>query len=190
MTRRVWVPNVITEQVAVVENVSQSQDVAYTVYEQHTEQVPYECTYIVYRPETRTGTRKVVNYVEESRTRNRKVVQYNDETRTRTRKQLSYKQETRTETIPVISYTNEQRTKEVTYAFNVSETKVEPFTSTRFETVNEEVSEAYTVSVPVATSKEVQVQVCRMVPKLVPVIIYPCAEALQTGGCASGCGER
>ncbi len=188
VTRRVWVPNVVTEQVSVVENVSQSQEVAYTLYEQHTEQVPYECTYIVYRPETRTGTRKVVNYVEESRTRNRKVVQYNDETRTRTRKQLSYKQETRTETIPVISYTNEKRTKEVTYTVNVPETKVEPFTTTRFETVNEEVSEAYTVSVPYSTSKEVQVQVCRMIPKLVPVTIYPYADVQQAVGCANGCG--
>ena len=188
VTRRVWVPNVVTEQVAVVENVMESQEIAYTVFEQHTEQVPYECTYLVYRPETRTGTRKVVNYVEESRTRNRKVVQYNDETRTRTLKKLSYKQQTRTETIPVISYTNEKRTKEVSYTFNVPETRVEPFTSTRFETVNEEVSEEYTVTVPVATSKEVQVQVCRMVPKLVPVTIYPCAEAQQAGGCASGCG--
>ncbi len=188
VTRRVWVPNVVTEDVPVVENVSQSQEVAYTVFEQHTEQIPYECTYLVYRPETRTGTRKVVNYVEESRTRNRKVVQYNDETRTRTLKKLSYKQETRTETIPVVSYTTEKRTKEVSFTFNVPETKVEPFTSTRFETVNEEVSEEYTVSVPVATTKEVQVQVCRMVPKLVPVTIYPCAEAQQSGGCANGCG--
>ncbi len=188
VTRRVWVPNVVTEEVPVVENIAQSQEVAYTVYEQHTEQIPYECTYLVYRPETRTGTRKVVNYVDESRTRTRKVVQYNDETRTRTLKKLSYKQETRTETIPVVSYTTEKRTKEVSYTFNVPETKVEPFTSTRFETVNEEVSEEYTVSVPVATTKEVQVQVCRMVPKLVPVTIYPCAEAQQVGGCA-GCAS-
>ncbi len=189
VTRRVWVPNVVTEQVAVVENVTESQEVAYTVFEQHTEQVPYECIYLVYRPETRTGTRKVVNYVEESRTRNRKVVQYNDESRTRTLKKLSYKQETRTETIPVISYTSEKRTKEVSYTFNVPETKVEPFTSTRFETVNEEVSEEYQVTVPVATTKEVQVQVCRMVPKLVPITIYPCADVQHTGGgCANSCG--
>ncbi|MDX1928029.1 MAG: ferredoxin [Pirellulaceae bacterium] len=189
VTRRVWVPNVVTEEVPVVENVSQSQEIAYTVFEQHTEQIPYECTYIVYRPETRTGTRKVVNYVEETRTRSRKVVQYNDETRTRTLKKLSYKQETRTETIPVVSYATEKRTKEVSYTFNVPETKVEPFTSTRFETVNEEISEEYTVSVPVTTTKEVQVQVCRMVPKLVPITIYPCAEGQPVGGCANGCGS-
>lgn len=188
VTRRVWVPNVVTEEVPVVENIAQSQEVAYTVFEQHTEQVPFEVTYLVYRPETRTGTRKVVNYVEEPRTRTRKVVQYNDETRTRTLKKLSYKQVTRTETIPVVSYETEKRTKEVSFTFNVPETKVEPFTSTRYETVNEEVSEEYTVSVPVSTMKEVQVQVCRMVPKLVPVTIYPCGEAQQAGGCASGCG--
>jgi len=187
VSRRVWVPNVVTEEIAVVENVAESQEVAYTVFEQKTEQVPYESTYLVYRAENRTGTRKVVNYTEETRTRTRKVVQYNDEARTRTRKQLSYKQETRTEKVPVVSYTTEKRTKDVTYTFNVPETKVEPFTSTRFETVNEEVSEEYTVTVPVATTKGVQVQVCRMVPKLVPVTIYPSAAGQQSG--SGGCGD-
>ncbi len=111
VSRRVWVPNVVTEEVSVVENVPQSQEIAYTVFEQKTEQVPYECTYLVYQPETRTGTRKVVTYTEETRTRTRKVVQYNDEVRTRTRKQLSYKQETRTQTIPVVSYTQKSEQK-------------------------------------------------------------------------------
>ncbi len=60
----------------------------------------------------------------------------------------------------------------MTYTFNVPETKVEPFTSTRYETITDEVSEEYTVQVPVVTTKSVQVQVCRMVPKLVPVTIY------------------
>ncbi len=191
VSRRVWVPNVVTEEVPVVENVTQTQEVTYTVYEQQTEQVPYECTYLIYRPEERTGTRKVVNYVDEKRTRNRKVVQYNDETRTRTLKQLTYKQQTRSETIPFVSYTSEKRTKEIAYTINVPETKVEPFTTTRYETIAEEISEAYTVSVPVATTKEVQVQVCRMVPKLVPVTIYPCAntnQGIEVGNGCAGCG--
>lgn len=192
--RRVWVPNVVTEQVPVVENVSEAQEVTYTAFEQHTEEIPYECTYMVYVPEERTGTRKVVDYVDETRTRTRKVVQYNEESRTRTRKELSYKQVSRTETIPYVTYTTEKRTKEVSYTVNVPETKVEPITTTRYDTVNEEITEEYSVRVPFASSKEVQVQVCRMVPKLVPVTIYPCSSnpgvisaGALNGGCAN-CG--
>ena len=105
VARQVWVPNVVTEDVSVVENVPQSQEITYTVYEQRSEQVPYEATSVSYRPEARTGTRKVVNYVPEKRTRTRKVVNYQDETRTRTLRQASYEQKTRTDTIPVVSYT-------------------------------------------------------------------------------------
>lgn len=182
VSRRVWVPNVVTEQVPVVENVSETQEVTYTAFEQETHQVPYECTYLVYAPEQRSGVRKVVDYTNETRTRTRKVVQYSEETRTRTRKELTYKQETRTETVPYVTYTTETRTKEVTYTVNVPETKVEPITTTRYETVSEEITEEYTVQVPVATSKEVQVQVCRMVPKLVPVTIYPCSQSMVSVG--------
>lgn len=188
--RRVWVPNVVTEEVPVVENVSRTQEITYTAFEQQTEQIPYECTYLVYVPEERSGTRQVVDYIDETRTRTRKVVQYNEETRTRTRKELSYKQETRTMTVPYVTHTTQTRTKEVSYTVNVPETKVEPITTTRFDTVNEEISEEYTVRVPVPTTKEVQVPVCRMVPKLVPVTIYPCSvagSALQGCAPASGC---
>lgn len=189
ISRRVWVPNVVTEEVPVTENVTETQEVTYTAFEQKTEQIPYECTYIVYAPEERSGSRQVVDYVNETRTRNRKVVQYNQEQRTRTRKELSYKEESRTETIPFVTYTTEKKTKEVSFTVNVPETKLEPITTTRFDTVTEEVSEAYTVRVPVQSTKEVQVQVSRMVPKLVPMTIYPCSSAGQraVGGCAS-CG--
>ncbi len=167
VARQVWVPNVVTEDVSVVDNVPQSQEISYTVYEQRSEQVPYEATTVCYRPETRTGTRKVVQYVPEKRTRTRKVVNYQDETRTRTLRQASYEQKTRTETVPVVSYTTEKRTKDVTYTVNVPETQVEPFTATRYETVEEVVNEQYTERVAVPVAKEVQVQVTRMVPKLV-----------------------
>ena len=53
-------PNVRTEEVTVVKKTSQTQEIQYTVYEQHQEQVPYECTYIVYKSEPRVGTKKVV----------------------------------------------------------------------------------------------------------------------------------
>ena len=199
VSRRVWVPNVVTENVPVVENQSSTEQVAYTAFETQTEQVPYECTYVVYAPEQRTGTRQAVDYVNETRTRSRKVVQYNEETRTRTHRELSYTQQTRTETVPYVTYTTEKRTKEISYTVNVPQTKTEPFTTTRFDTVNEELTEEYTVRVPVSGSKEVQVQSCRMVPKLVPITIYPCSGngqsnggavsyGVSTGGCA-GCAS-
>lgn len=187
VSRSVWVPNVVTEQVPVVENTTHTQEVAYTVYEQRSEQMPYECTYLVYRPETRTATRKVVDYVSEKRTRTRNVVQYVDETRTRTRRTMTYKQQTRTETIPVVSYRTEKRTKEVSYTFNVPEVQVEPFMTTRYDTVNEQVTEEYTVKVPVATTKEVQVQVCRMVPRLVAYTTTPCMDPSGLNASGNGC---
>ena len=195
VARQVWVPNVVTEDVSVVENVPQSQEITYTVYEQRSEQVPYEATSVSYRPEVRTGTRKVVNYVPEKRTRTRKVVNYQDETRTRTLRQASYEQKTRTDTIPVISYTTEKRTKEVTYTVNVPETQVEPFTATRYETVEEVVNEQYTERVAVPVSKEVQVQVTRMVPKLVAYQVNLSAPATGSsvpvnGGCVPGYGGQ
>ncbi|MEZ6076400.1 MAG: hypothetical protein R3C56_12295 [Pirellulaceae bacterium] len=189
VSRRVWVPNVVTENVPVVENQSKTEVISYTAFETQTEQVPYECTYVVYVPEQRTGTRQAVDYVNETRTRNRKVVQYSEETRSRTHRELSYTTQTRTETIPFVTYSTEKRTKEVTYQINVPQTKTEPFTTTRFDTVVEDVTEEYTVRVPVLTSKEVQVQVCRMVPKLVPVTIYPCSGSAGNS-CCLGCWYR
>lgn len=190
VSRQVWVPNVVTEEVPVVESKSVSEEIRYTVFEQQSVQVPYECAYVVYRPEERTGTRKVVDYKLETRTRMRKVVEYTTEPRTRTRKELSYKEETKSETYPVVTMKSEQRTKEVTFTVNVPEVVVEPYTTTRYDQVAEDVVEEYTVPVTVPTMKEVQVQVCRMVPRLVPVTIDPCAQGQGTGanGCA-GCGS-
>ncbi|MFO1065944.1 MAG: ferredoxin [Pirellulales bacterium] len=199
VTRRVWVPNVVTEEVPYVENVTQTQEVAYTVYEQHSEQIPYETTVVSYVPEARTGTRQVVTYVPEKRTRTRKVVSYVDETRTRTRKEVRYEQKTRTETIPTVSYTTEAKTKEVSFTVQVPETQVEPYTATRFETISEDVTEEYTERVPFASAKEVQVQVTRLVPKLVPYQVYPTTPAASSApaGCVTpfgygssvGCGN-
>lgn len=197
-TRRVWVPNVVTEEIQVATNEVVTEEMAYTVYEQQSTEVPYECTYLVYRPETRTGTKKVVDYVNEDRVRTRKVVSYVDEERTRTRKVVNYKMETKEEVYPVVTYRTEKRTKDVTYTVNELEQVVEPYTATRMETVVEDVLEDYTVSVQVPVVKEVQVQVCKMVPKLVPYTFNPCASGSTTlmggqvlggpAGTASGCG--
>lgn len=189
-TRRVWVPSVVTEEVQVVTNEVRNEEVAYTVYEQQSTQVPYECAYVVYRPETRTGSKKVVEYVSEPRTRARKVVSYNDEQRTRTRRELSYKTETKQETYPVVTYRTEKKTKDISFTVQVPTQTVEPFQSTRYETVTEDLVEEYTVNVQVPTTKEVQVQVCKMVPKLVPYTFHPCATVGcgATSSSASGCG--
>lgn len=192
-TRQVWVPNVVTEEVPVVTSEVRNEEVAFTVYEQQSTEVPYECVYVVYRPEQRTGTKKVVEYVAEPRTRTRKVVSYNDEQRTRTRRELSYKTEVKQETYPVVTYRTEKKTKDISFTIQVPTQSVEPFQKTRYETVSEDVIEDYTVNVQVPTTKEVQVQVCKMVPKLVPYTFNPCATASTTSGVAdgtmaSGCG--
>ncbi|MFY7876624.1 MAG: ferredoxin, partial [Pirellula sp.] len=127
------------------------------------------------------------------RIRSRKVVSYNDEQRTRTRRELSYKTEVKQETYPVVTYRTEKKTKDISFTIQVPTQSVEPFQTTRYETVTEDVVEDYTVNVQVPTTKEVQVQVCKMVPKLVPYTFNPCATATTTSGVAGstmagGCG--
>ena len=187
-TKRVWVPNVRTETVTVPSSKMQTQVLTYTVFEQQATQVPYECTKIVYQPESRSGTKQVVDYVDETRTRMRKEVQYSEESRTRTRKELSYKMETRTETIPYVTYTTEPRTKEVQYTYHVPEYTLEPYEVTRYDRVCEDVVEEYTVDVSYCTTEERKVQVARMVPKLVPVTISPCCDAAAPGPASAGAG--
>lgn len=176
-SRRVWVPNVVAEEVPVTQNESVSEEVAYTVYEQHSEQVPVEASSVVYRPEVRQGTKKVVEYANETRTRTRKQVEYREESRTRTRKELTYRQETKMETYPVVNYRTEKRTKDVTFTVNVPEYQAEEYTTIRYDQVAEDVVEEYTVRVPVPSYREIQVQVCKLVPDLVPVTINIAAPA-------------
>jgi hypothetical protein len=188
VSRQVWVPNIVSEEVPVVSSTTKSEEITYTVYEQQSEQIPYECTYVVNKPEQRTGTRKVVEYKTETRERTRKQVKYVDEQRTRVRKELSYKTETKQESYPVVSYKTEKKTKEISYTYNVPETVTEPYQTTRYEQVAEDVVEEYTVNVEVPTMKEVTVQVCKMVPKLVPYTYNPCAEGMSSSGVATGNG--
>lgn len=178
VSRQVWVPNVVTEEVPVVESTTQSEEIAYTVYEQKSEQIPYESTYIVNRPEQRKATRKIVDYRDEARERTRKAVKYVDETRTRTRKELVYKTETKQESYPVVNYKTEKKTKEISFTVNIPEQIVEPYQSVRYDQVAEDVVEEYTVAFQVPTMKEAKVQVCRMVPKLVPYTYTPGAESI------------
>jgi hypothetical protein len=178
--RQVWVPNVIQEEVSEVVPQQQTAEVQYMVYEQQYNTVPYECVCIEYRPENRTGTKKEVVYKQEVRTRPRTIVEYKPENRTRPKKVLSFKEEERTETYPVVTYKPEKRTKEVSYTVCVPESKTETYTVTRCDQVPENTIENYTTRVCVPVTKEVEVQVCRMVPKVVSVTVQPCS---------AGCGE-
>lgn len=193
--RKVWVPNCVQEEVTVVEQRQQTQEVRYLAYEQRSEQVPYECTSICYKPETRTATKKVVKYATETHTRTRKDVQYQDEVRTHPKKVLTFTEEKRTETYPVIRYEPQTHTKEVSYTVQVPHQEVETHTVTRQDRVEDKQLETYTVRVPVPVVKEVSFQVCRMVPKVVTVEINPCATGAgpchQTPARSCGkCGSR
>jgi hypothetical protein len=178
--RQVWVPNVIQEEVSETVPQQQTAEVQYMVYEQQYNTVPYECVCIEYRPETRTGTKKEVVYQKEVRTRPRTIVEYQPENRTRPKKVLSFKEEERTETYPVVTYKPEKRTKEVSYTVSVPESRTENYTVTRCDQVPDNKIETYTTRVCVPVTKEVEVQVCRMVPKVVSVTVQPCP---------AGCGE-
>ena len=89
------------------------------------------------------------------------------------RRELSFKDEVKTETYPVVTYSAEKRTKEVSYTYNVPETTSEPYETTRYDRVAQEQVEEYTVKVPVTVMREVTVQVCKMVPKVVEETILP-----------------
>jgi len=183
--RKVWVPNIVKEEVTVVEEQYQTQQIQYLAYEQCVEQVPYECLSVCYRPETRTGTMKVVKYVDQPCTRTRVNVQYKDEVRTRTKKVLTFAEEVRKETYPVIRYQPEKRTKEVSYTVNVPQQQEKKYTVTRYDCVPETKLETYTVRVPVPVVKEVECQFCRMVPKVVSVTVNPCAPCAPCPKCAA-----
>jgi len=185
--RAVWVPNIVYEEVTCVENQIETQEVKYLTYEQTCEQVSHECISICYCPEVRTGTKQVVKYVDEPRTRMRTEVRYRDEVRTRTKKVLSYEEQTRTETFPVIRYVPEVRTKEVCYTVKTPQQRTKTYTTTRFDCVEETKLEEYTIRVPVPVIKEVDVQICRMVPKVVSATVNPC-ECCKSG--RRRCGRR
>ena len=53
----------------------------------------------------------------------------------------------------------------------VPEQRTRKYTVTRYDCVPEQKVETYTVCVPVPVTKEVQVQVCKMVPKVITVCV-------------------
>ena len=172
----------LTEEVTEVVQQPQTSQVEYLVYEQHYQTVPHDCVCIEYRPEQRQGTKKEVAYQDEVRTphADRRGLSGRDSARGSRRSCRSATKQ-RTETYPVVSFRPERFTKEVSYTVYVPETKSETYTVTRMDQVADHRIENFTVRVPVPVVKEVDVQVTRMVPKVVAVTVNPCGGTSSPG---------
>jgi hypothetical protein len=148
---KVWVPNVVQDEVEV------------TVMQRQCVDVPYTYTVTVCTPETRTRMVKRCSYRPEIRTRTVRVCRYDRKTRTRTRQVTQCKLET--------------RTRDVNYTAWVPQTRTTPHKITTYKCVPAERVQQYTVMVPHQVQKEVQVRVCRMVPKTIQVPSVTCCDA-------------
>ncbi len=140
--RRVWVPNIVEEQVTV------------TVCKPQIVEEPCEYMVTVWKPEVRTCTVRVCDW----------------------------RQEVRTRKCHVTTYETDVVQKEVAYTVCVPQQKTWTETVTCYETQAEEVTRTVTVCVPHQVQKEVQVKVCRMVPKTVQVPV-------RCGSSCRGCGS-
>jgi YTV protein len=140
---RVWVPNLVQKQVA------------YTVDTIQTVQVPYEYQVTLCRPEIRTRTEKVCTLVPTQESYPYEV----HLTRT----------ENRSRTVQICEYVPEERTRTVNETVCVPRQKTESYTETVYRRVAEKQIRKETVCVPVCTTREVPVRVCRLVPKTVEV---------------------
>ena len=94
--------------------------------------------------------------------------------------------ETRERTIKVCKMVNEQKSREVTYTRMVPEERTSSHEVTRYECVPEERTQTYKVRVPYQVEKQVEVRVCKMVPKTITVPAYnnSCG---GYSGCRGGC---
>ncbi len=153
---RVWVPNIVTEQVAV------------TI--QRCELKQQLCTYTatVCRPETRKQSVKVCNYETQTKTRMERVCEYRTETKTKDVKTCRYETQTKSRVVNYTECVPVQKTRKV----NV----------TTYKTVVEERKEDYVVHTPVQVQREIDVTVCRLVPVQETVAVSACC----TIGCGIG----
>lgn len=136
-TCRVWVPNIVKEEVEV------------TCMRLHREQVPCEYTVMVNKMEERTREVKVCKMV------------------------------------------REQHTKEVECKVCVPEERTRTCDVTTYKCVTEEKTQEYTVNVAHKVEKEVEVKVCKMVPKTIMVPAANCGDDCSTTCCKPRrCGRR
>ena len=154
--KRVWVPNVVTKEVEV------------TVHRRETEEVPYEYFVTVMKPEERAHTHKVCEWKTETRTKTVRVCNYEREERTRTMQVCEYKPETRTRT--------------VNYTVCVPETRTRTYNVTNYRRVAEEKTQTYDVCIPYTEQQEVEVQVCKMVPKTITVPVCESCNSCRPRG--------
>ena len=109
--KRVWVPNVVT------------QEVQATVNHPVREEVDYSCDVTVCNPETRAKTVKVYNYKDEERARTKKAPSYQNREQTRTTKVCSCKTETRSRSFTACKMEQQTRSRKVDYSVCVPQTK-------------------------------------------------------------------
>ena len=159
LCKRVWVPNVVQEQVPV------------TVMRPQMVQQPYEYVSTVCRPQQRT--------------RQVRVCEYQPQQRTRTVRVCEYRTERRSTTVPVCHYETQQRTRQVQYTVCVPQQRTRTYNVTTYRQVPEQVTQNYRVCVPVQVPRTVQVPVCRMVPKTVTVPVG-CPTCNYCGGGGGG----
>ncbi len=98
------------------------------------------------------------------------------------------KPETRSRTVKKCHTVTEQQSREVTYTRCVPEQRSSSHEVTRYECVPSEKTVTYTVQVPHQVEKQIQVRVCKMVPKtiLVPEGCDDCGSYRRTRRCR-GC---
>jgi hypothetical protein len=145
------------------------EQVPVTVMKTECASEPYQYQVTVCQPEKRTCTVKVCSY--------------KNETRTCTDRVCDYKCETRTCSYPVTECKVEQRTREVPYTVCVAQCRTRQEQVTEYKQVAVEKTEQYTVMVPHEVEQEVQVQVCRLVPKTVTVPVDSCCNGASCGSC-------
>lgn len=148
------------------------------------EQVP--CTVMKQQCVEQPYTYQVQVCTPETRTRSFKVCSYAQETRTATEKVCEYHYETRINKYTVTDCKHEQRTREVPYTVCVPKIETRSEQVTTYECRPFQKTETCTVMVQQCVQKEIEVQVCRMVPQTVQV---PCEQNCGGGGVSCG-GER
>ena len=146
---RTWVPNVVQQQVPC------------TVMKPHCVQVPYTYQVQVCTPDVRTRTFQVCSYHQEVRTATERV--------------CDYRCETRVNKVTVTECSYEQRTRVVPYTVCVPKTETRNEQVTTYECRAVPKTETYTVMVPQTVQKQIEVEVCHMVPQTVQV---PCQAEL------------
>jgi hypothetical protein len=143
VTRKVWVPNVVTE----------TRDVKVMKPKMVQEEYKYYVT--VCRPEKQVKNVRVCEMVPKTRTVKHKV--------------CDYEVQTRTKKVRVCEMRSEPRTRTVHYTVCEPKQVQKTYKVTKYDIVPEQKTQTYSVCVPHQVQKEVSVPVCHMVPKTVMV---------------------